>query len=163
MFAPLKNQKGFTLIELVIIIIMIGMLAAIAVPRYVDLKDKALAAGAKATLDGGRAAITLHFANDVVNNGSYPNPRLSLTPQGNPVTNATDLSGLHNQMQGEPNYPPKGKYNDPAGDGFRWWVLTDGASSPATPPVIDAIIDTTCLAADSQSGGANVDCWVSKL
>ncbi len=36
MFSPLKNQKGFTLIELVIIIILIGVLAAVAVPRYVD-------------------------------------------------------------------------------------------------------------------------------
>ena len=162
MFAPLKNQKGFTLIELVIIIIMIGMLAAIAVPRYVDLKDKALAAGAKATLDGGRAAITLDFADGVVNLGSYT-PLLANTSAGNAVTDATDLSGLHAEMQGEPNYPPKGKYNDPATEGFRWWVLTAGTASPAAPPVIDAIIDTTCLAADSQSGGANVDCWVSRL
>ncbi len=163
MFAPLKNQKGFTLIELVIIIIMIGMLAAIAVPRYVDLKDKALAAGAKGTLDGGRAAITLDFADEVVNNGSYPNPLLSITAAGSAVTDATDLSGLHAEMQGIPNYPPTGLYNIVAGEGFRWWVVTAGSSSPATPPVIDAIIDTTCDAADSQSGGANVDCWVSKL
>ncbi len=163
MFAPLKNQKGFTLIELVIIIIMIGMLAAIAVPRYVDLKDKALAAGAKATLDGGRAAITLHFANDVVNNGSYPNPLLANTIGPLAVTDATDLSGLHAQMQGTPNYPPKGKYNDPAGDGFRWWVITNGTSSPAVPPVIDAIIDTTCAGADAEGGADNQNCWVSKL
>ncbi len=163
MFAPLKNQKGFTLIELVIIIIMIGMLAAIAVPRYVDLKDKALAAGAKATLDGGRATITLHFADKVVNTGSY-SPLLPLTAAGTIVaTGSTDLSGLEAEMQGTPNYPPKGKYNDPVGDGFRWWVIAVGTSSPAKPPVIDAIIDTTCDSADSQSGGANVDCWVSKL
>ncbi len=162
MFAPLKNQKGFTLIELVIIIIMIGMLAAIAVPRYVDLKDKALAAGAKATLDGGRAAITLHFADAVVNVGSYT-PLLPNTTAPLAVTNATDLSGLHAQMQGIPNYPPTGLYNSPAGDGFRWWELTDGSASPATPPVIDAIIDTTCADTESQSTTTNADCWVSRL
>ncbi len=163
MFAPLKNQKGFTLIELVIIIIMIGMLAAIAVPRYVDLKDKALAAGAKATLDGGRAAITLHFADAVVNTGSYT-ALLPITTAGNAVTDATDLSGLHAEMQGTPNYPPKGKYNDPATEGFRWWVLTAGSASPAAPPVIDAIIDTECVAANAApTGGDDDDCWVSRL
>jgi len=162
MFAPLKNQKGFTLIELVIIIIMIGMLAAIAVPRYVDLKDKALAAGAKATLDGGRAAITLHFADAVVNTGSY-SPLLTNTTAPLAVTNATDLQGLEDQMQGTPNYPPKGKYNDVAGEGFRWFVQTDGTASPAVPPVIDAIIDTTCADTDSQSTTTNEECWVSKL
>ncbi len=164
MFAPLKNQKGFTLIELVIIIIMIGMLAAIAVPRYVDLKDKALAAGAKATLDGGRAAITLHFADKVVNDGSYPTPLLSITAAGSAVTDATDLSGLHAEMQGVPNYPPTGLYNIVVDEGFRWWVVTSGSSSPATPPVIDAVIDTTCVAANAApSGGDNDDCWVSRL
>ena len=162
MFAPLKNQKGFTLIELVIIIIMIGMLAAIAVPRYVDLKDKALAAGAKATLDGGRAAITLHFADAVVNTGSY-SPLLSNTTAPLALTNATDLQGLEDQMQGTPNYPPTGKYNIVAGEGFRWYVLTDGAASPAKPPVIDAIIDTECDAADSEQSTDDQECWVSKL
>ena len=163
MFAPLKNQKGFTLIELVIIIIMIGMLAAIAVPRYVDLKDKALAAGAKATLDGGRAAITLHFADAVVNTGSY-SPLLSNTTAPLALTNATDLQGLEDQMQGTPNYPPTGNYNIVAGEGFRWYVLTVGTDSPAVPPVIDAIIDTECVAADAApSGGDDNDCWVSKL
>ncbi len=162
MLSPLKNQKGFTLIELVIIIIMIGMLAAIAVPRYVDLKDKALAAGAKATLDGGRAAITLHFADAVVNTGSYTR-LLSNTAAPLAVTNQTDLDTLELQMQGTPNYPPKGKYNDAAGVGFRWFVTVDGTDSPAKPPVIDAVIDTTCDVADSQSGGANQECWVSKL
>ncbi len=162
MFAPLKNQKGFTLIELVIIIIMIGMLAAIAVPRYVDLKDKALAAGAKATLDGGRAAITLHFADAVVNTGSY-SPLLTNTTAPLAVTNATDLQGLEDQMQGTPNYPPKGKYNDAPSAGFRWFLVTDGTASPAVPPVIDAIIDTTCADTDSQTTTTNEECWVSKL
>jgi prepilin-type N-terminal cleavage/methylation domain-containing protein len=162
MFAPLKNQKGFTLIELVIIIIMIGMLAAIAVPRYVDLKDKALAAGAKATLDGGRAAITLHFANAVVNVGSYT-ALLPNTTAGNAVTDASDLTGLEDQMQGVPNYPPTGAYNSGPSVGFRWYVLTAGTNSPAVPPVIDAIIDTECDAADSEQSTDDQECWVSKL
>ncbi len=37
----LRKQKGFTLIELVMIIVILGILAAVAIPRYVDLQGEA--------------------------------------------------------------------------------------------------------------------------
>src|SRR5207247_707291 len=44
------NRKGFTLIELLIVAVLIGTLAAIAIPRYAGSKDKAYAAAMKADL-----------------------------------------------------------------------------------------------------------------
>ncbi|MEP6551392.1 MAG: prepilin-type N-terminal cleavage/methylation domain-containing protein [Gemmatimonadales bacterium] len=44
------KQKGFTLIETVIVMIVLGTLAAVAVPRYAGSKDKALVAAMKADL-----------------------------------------------------------------------------------------------------------------
>jgi prepilin-type N-terminal cleavage/methylation domain-containing protein len=44
------NRKGFTLIEVLIVASVIGVLAAVAVPRYSSSKEKALAAAMKADL-----------------------------------------------------------------------------------------------------------------
>ena len=164
MLRILKSTKGFTLIELVIIIILIGMLAAIAIPRYVDLRDQALRASAQATLDAGRAAVSLDFADKVLNLGTYDNA-LTNGSSINTAFVAQDIIDLENELASSPNYPPSGPYNSPAGDGFRWWLVTQGSSTaPVQPPVIDAAIDTDCNnTADSWTATADDQCKVSRL
>lgn len=44
---PLKNQKGFTLIEIIAVLIILGILAAVAIPKYFDLQDDAAKAALK--------------------------------------------------------------------------------------------------------------------
>ncbi len=62
----LRSRRGFTLIELVIVIVILGILAAVAIPRYVDLSSKAREASTKGCLGGLRAAIAVFYASKAV-------------------------------------------------------------------------------------------------
>lgn len=54
---PIKKCRGFTLIELIVVIVILGVLAAIAAPLFVDLRDEAELVKVKSTAGAFRAAV----------------------------------------------------------------------------------------------------------
>lgn len=73
----IRNQRGFTLIELVIVIVILGILASIALPKYEDMRENARSAAIKGQLGAIRAAIAIQYAKASLTSGSASFPALA--------------------------------------------------------------------------------------
>jgi prepilin-type N-terminal cleavage/methylation domain-containing protein len=81
----LRRNEGFTLIELMIVVVIIGILAAIAIPNFMGMTNRAKVAQVKSTMHTIQVTVE-DFATR--NNGQYPNDGAATTIDGGLIFSA---------------------------------------------------------------------------
>jgi prepilin-type N-terminal cleavage/methylation domain-containing protein len=71
------TRRGFTLIELIAVIVVLAILSAVAIPRYFDYAASARSASAKSILGSVRSAVANFYANSIISSGTPAFPTLA--------------------------------------------------------------------------------------
>lgn len=135
------KSKGFTLIELMIVVAIIGILSAIAIPKFADLVRKSNEGATRGNLASIRSALSIYYSD---NEGQYPTDPASLT------TGAKYMKAIP-----EVKIPPY-----PGGSAFT------SVTTPGTPPAADGNWGYNPFIQAVTVGGSNAnkghgDVWVN--
>ena len=129
LISRLSDERGFTLIELMIVISIIGILAIVVVPRFMDLPQKARVQRANNDI----AAIGMALNRYSLDNGSYPSTEQGLQaliekPTSDPQPSNYNEGGyLEKKSLPKDPWGREYSYKSPADNGADYEIISLGA------------------------------------
>ena len=81
----MRNERGFTLIELILVIVVLGIMAALAIPKFLDMRAEAKKSATQGALGGVRSGIANYRANQVTKGLTPELPTLASLTDGTSV------------------------------------------------------------------------------
>ena len=91
-----RVRQAFTLIEILIVVVILGILAAIVIPQFTDASQEAMRSSLQTQLQTIRSQVELH---------NVQNPSAMFDPLGQPATQEWDQLVLNDYLQSPPKNP----------------------------------------------------------
>ena len=128
-----KKSRGFTLIEIVIVMVILGILAIVAVPKFVDLTTSAKQSATQAGLGAVRSVLAVEYANAAASGAAaFPGSLTgaNFASGALPVNKLTGATGI-----GTVSSAPAGTATDGT-NGF-WYITATGVAGAYSDGTVD--------------------------
>jgi len=136
----MKNQQGFTLIELVMVIVILGILAATALPKFANLQGNARMSSLSGALGAVKSASAIAHAASLIADSNSVTIEGTVYTMVNGYPSGTDVTTLANLSS---EYTLSGTSPRTIALGTCSFTYTNASSATAAPAITDITGDTS--------------------